>query len=264
MKFGDEGDRKAAVAFWAVEVAIFAAMFAAVAGGVAPGLEWHPTWYLEATCVMCALLLSVIPALRLAGAVKMPWWLNILLAADVYVYSVSLLLGYYMNPDTMGWWGFFGHVLSSMSVGAVVFLALCLVEKYSPPHVTLGSNAAIHCYTLMISLAFGGIWEVMEGYVDVIAGDSIMVYGNFDTLDDLRADLLGSAIMVFIAGLMMRGRTAADIAGTTYMRNPLKGRGEQRGSGQPFYIPCILALQRNQRWHVSKRPSTGSWTSPSA
>ena len=163
----EEGDRKFTIAVWIIEEIIFAIMFWTVAADIARGLRWHPAWYLEATCIAFALISCVIPVLRLVDAVKMPWWFNFLLMADVYVYTISLCLGFYMDPD-IPWWGFFGHVLSSMSVGAIVFLALCLIEKHSPAHVTLGSNAAIHCYTLMISLAFGGIWEVMEGYVDVL------------------------------------------------------------------------------------------------
>ncbi len=219
MQMTEKGDRRFTVAVWVIEEAIFAVMFLTVACGIARGLRWHPAWYLEATCIAFALISCVIPVLRLLNAVKMPWWFNFLLIADVYIYTISLCLGFYMDPE-IPWWGFFGHVLSSMSVGGIVFLALCLVEKHSPAGVTLGSAAAIHCYTLMISLAFGGIWEVMEGYVDVILGQSVMVYGDFDTLDDLRADLLGSVIMVALAAFMMRGRTACDVADTTVFRNP--------------------------------------------
>ncbi len=223
----EEGDRKFTIAVWIIEEIIFAIMFWTVAADIARGLRWHPAWYLEATCIAFALISCVIPVLRLVGAVKMPWWFNFLLMADVYIYTISLCLGFYMDPD-IPWWGFFGHVLSSMSVGAIVFLALCLIEKHSPAHVTLGSNAAIHCYTLMISLAFGGIWEVMEGYVDVLVGQSVMVYGDFDTLDDLRADLVGSVIMVILATFIMKGRTAIDVANTTVFRNPRKKK-EDRG-----------------------------------
>ena len=80
----------------------------------------------------------------------------------------------------------------------------------------------------MISLAFGGIWEVMEGYVDVLVGQSVMVYGDFDTLDDLRADLVGSVIMVILATFIMKGSTAIDVADTTVFRNPRKKK-EDRG-----------------------------------
>lgn len=223
MEFSEEGDRRFTWAVWIVEEMIFVVMFLMVDAGSVRGLRWHPAWYLEATCVSFALISCVIPVLRLLNAVKMPWWFNFLLIADVYIYTVSLCLGFYMDPN-IPWWGFFGHVLSSMSVGAIVFLALCLIEKHSPAHITLGTNVAIHCYTLMISLAFGGIWEVMEGYIDVIVGQSVMVYGDFDTLDDLRADLVGSVIMVALTVFMMRGRTAVDVADTTVFRNPLKKR----------------------------------------
>lgn len=199
------------------EILIFSVMILTIIMGIAPGLDYHPSEYLIATCVACALLLAVIPLLRITDIVKMPWWFNLLLILDVYIYSISLCLGMYMS---VYWWGFFGHVLSTMSVGAVVFLALCIIEKNSPSRITFGSNAGIHCFTLMISLAFGGIWEVMEGYIDIVAGQAYMSYGVFDSLDDLRADLVGSILMVILAEYLLRRKTPEEIAGDTLVHRP--------------------------------------------
>ena len=199
------------------EVAIFCIMILTIVWDIAPGLDYHPSEYLISTCIACAALLAVIPVLRLANVVKMPWWFNMLLILDVYVYSISLCLGMYMS---VYWWGFVGHVLSTMSVGAIVFLALCIIEKHSPAHITFGSNAGIHCFTLMISLAFGGIWEVMEGYIDIVAGQAYMSYGVFDSLDDLRADLVGSVLMVILAEYLLRSKTPEEIAGDTLVHTP--------------------------------------------
>lgn len=220
MKLTDRQDNILSLTVLIVEILIFSIMFWTVADGIAPGLDsGHPPEYLESTCVACAALLAVIPVLRLTGIVKMPWWFNFLLIADVYIYSISLCLGMYLDVP---WWGFFGHVLSTMSVGAVVFLALCIIEKKTPDRITFGSNAGLHCFTLMISLAFGGIWEVMEGYIDIVAGQSYMSYGVFDSLDDLRADLVGSVIMVILAEFILRNKTPKDVADSTMIRNPFK------------------------------------------
>ena len=210
-------DRILSLVVLAMEWIIFAIMILTLVWDIAPGLDYHPIEYLISSCVACTLLLTVIPVLRLANVVKMPWWFNMLLILDVYIYIISLCLGMYMS---VSWWGFFGHVLSSMSVGGVVFLALCIIEKHSPAHITFGSNAGIHCFTLMISLAFGGIWEVMEGYVDIIAGQAYMSYGVLDTLDDLRADLVGSVLMVILAEYLLRDKTPEEIAGNTLVRTP--------------------------------------------
>lgn len=219
MNLNEHQDRILSAAVLAIELLIFAIMIWTVEAGIAPGLNsGHPSEYLVSTCVACAVLLAVIPILRLLNIVKMPWWFNFILIADVYIYSISLCLGMYLD---VSWWGFFGHVLSTMSVGAVVFLALCIIEKKTSDRITFGSNAGIHCFTLMISLAFGGIWEVMEGYIDIVAGQSYMSYGVFDSLDDLRADLVGSVIMVIIAEFILRNKTPEDIADSTYIRNPL-------------------------------------------
>ncbi len=210
-------DKILSIVVLVAELAIFCVMILTVVWDIAPGLDYHPSEYLIATCIACALLLAVIPVLRLTGLVRMPWWFNMLLILDVYVYSISLCLGMYMS---VYWWGFFGHVLSTMSVGGVVFLSLCIIEKYSPSHITLGSNAGIHCFTLMISLAFGGIWEVMEGYIDIVAGQAYMSYGVFDSLDDLRADLVGSVLMVILAEYLLRKKSPEEIAGDTLVKTP--------------------------------------------
>jgi hypothetical protein len=221
----EKKDKQLAIAVWLIVFIIIAITFWTVVDGTARGLkvgeEPHPPEYLEASCIACFLVISVIPILRLTGIAKMPWWFSFLLIIDVMIYIESLCYGLYKDPD-VPWWGFFGHVLSSMSVGGVVFLALCIIQKYQPKRLTLGSEAAIHCYTLMISLAWGGIWEIMEGYIDMVTGSSYMSYGVFDTLDDLRADLVGSVLMVVIAGIMLRNRTVLDIADSTQFKRPRK------------------------------------------
>ena len=187
-----------------------AAIFAYVTAGLAPGLDaGHPTEYLQITCVLWALIMTVIPILRLMRVVSLPLWFTILVYANMYLYVISLCQGMYMN---IRWWGDLTHILSSLVVASFVFIALCLMESHSPSLVTFGSERGLLCMLFLVSLSFGGIWEMMEGFTDAVAGQSFMVYGATDTLADLAADLIGALVMVVIAGSILRKQDAVSVA----------------------------------------------------
>ncbi len=216
-----EADRKLTVAYWLCMLAITTVDIITVYTGDAPGLlpGRHPPEYLYISNVAIFLLISVIPVLRLLDLVHMPWWFNLMLTFDVYLYIVSLTCGFYKD-ESISWWGFLGHTCSSMSLCALCFLALCIVKKHSPVDVSYGHNIGFLVLLFFVSIAFGGIWEVMEGYIDIVAGTSYMSYGIFDSLQDLEADTLGTTIMCIAAGLLLRTRTPEDIADSTRVRKP--------------------------------------------
>ena len=211
-----EKDRKLTWAFWMGILVITLIDIATVLMDIAPGLgpDKHPPEYLFISNIAIFLLISVIPVLRLLGIVRMPWWFNLLLAFDVYLYVVSLTCGFY-KEDSLPWWGFLGHTCSSMSISALSFLALSIVITRSPVDVRYGHTLGFLVILYFVSVAFGGIWEVMEGYVDIVAGTEYMSYGVFDSVQDMVADSLGALIMCVIAGYLLRTRTPADIASST-------------------------------------------------
>jgi len=217
-----ETDKRFTIAVWGVLASVTLVCIATVLIGIAPGLgpDKHPPEYLFVSNVAIFLLISVIPALRLANLVRMPWWFNFLLMFDVYLYIISLTCGFYMEPK-MAWWGFFGHICSSMSVGAICFLALCIISANSKVHNDYGGRYGVLFVLFMVTVSFGGIWEVMEGYVDLVAGQAYMSYGVFDSLQDLQADVLGAFLMCLIAGLLLRTRTPTDVASSTFIRTKL-------------------------------------------
>ena len=211
-----EADRKLTLAFWIGMLVITVIDLITVFMDIAPGLgpEKHPSEYLIISNIAIFLLISVVPVLRLLGLVRMPWWFNILLAFDVYLYVVSLTCGFY-KEDSLPWWGFLGHTCSSMAMSALSFLALCIVITHSTVKVRYGRNLGFLMILFFVSIAFGGIWEVMEGYVDIVTGMDYMSYGVFDSVQDIEADTLGAVIMCIIAGLLLRTRTPEDIAAST-------------------------------------------------
>ena len=189
------------------------AVFAMVTAGYARGLEWHPTEYLQATCILWALVMTLLPILRLARIISLPFLFVALLYANMYMYVLSLCYGMYMDP-AIPWWGDLTHVISGLVVASIVFMALCLMESHSPPHVTFGSRGGLAATVFVVGCAFGVIWEIMEGFTDIIAGFDYMVYGGSDTLYDMMADMFGAAIMAAAAWMILGRYSAKEIAST--------------------------------------------------
>ena len=178
----------------------FMAVFAAVTLGWDPGIRaGHPLEYLQATCFLWALISTVLPILRLARIFSLPNWFVAIVYFDMYLYVLSLCSGLYLN---LSWWGDMTHVFSSFIVSGMVFMVLGLMDSRLPAHASFGGRKGFVAILFLVSLSFGGIWEIMEGMTDIISGHSYMVYGAVDTLGDLTADMIGVTILckaVYIA-----------------------------------------------------------------
>lgn len=178
-----------------------------VVTGLAPGLDaGHPMVYLVATCVLWAMISLVLPILRLMELVSLPAGLVAVIYGNMFFYVLCLCAGFYLN---VSWCGDFGHVVSSIVVSSIVFVAICLIDAHSPPHVTMGSRAGVTIMLFMVAMSFGGIWEMMEGFTDAVTGSSYMVYGATDTMGDLSADFLGVTAVSIFAYLYL-GRSSTD------------------------------------------------------
>ena len=181
-----------------------------VVTGRAPGIEaGHPMEYLAATCVAWAIISLILPVLRLSRLVALPMMLVAIIYANIFFYVICLTCGLYLN---VSWCGDFGHVVSSTIVSTIVFVALCLIQTNSPSHVTFGSVAGFCSMLFLMSLSFGGIWEMMEGFTDTATGYSYMVYGATDTMGDLSADLVGVILVTLAAHSYLRKHTTEDMA----------------------------------------------------
>lgn len=202
----------------------FLAIMIPAAMGVAPGIEaGHDAIYLEATCIAWAVVSVVLPVLRLVRLVSMPSAFLLVVYGNMYFYVLSLNVGLYLN---VSWWGDMGHVISSTIVSMIVFLALCIVEEHSPPHVTFGSRAGMCAMLFLVALSFGGVWEMIEGFADFTGGDSYMVYGASDTMGDLTADLIGVSIMTVAAYIYLGRHTAEDMTSSIRIGRGMFAVGE--------------------------------------
>lgn len=177
-----------------------------------PGIDaGHPPEYLIATCIAWALVSMILPALRLLRLISLPWMFNLVVYANMYFYVISLNLGLYLN---VSWWGDMGHMISSTIVSMIVFVAFCIMECNSPQHVTFGDRRGFVVMMALAALSFGGVWEMMEGFVDFAGGTSYMVYSASDTMGDLTADLIGVCIVSICAYIYLGSHSPSDISDT--------------------------------------------------
>lgn len=207
------GDRKERLVAWIMLIVCpltMAAMFAYVTLGYARGLAaGHPVEYLQMTCFLWGIVMTVLPVMRILRLVALPYWFLALLYANMYLYVTSLCQGFYFD---LSWWANFTHVISTMVVASIIFIALCAVQARSPPHVSQGSVGGTALLTLILALSFGSIWEIMEGSTDILAGIDYMSYGALHTMGNLAADALGAVMMSGIAWIMLTRRSPKDIA----------------------------------------------------
>jgi hypothetical protein len=210
MNIGEKKERRIAWTMLVLCPLSMALMFIYVTLEMAPGLDaGHPMIYLQLTCVLWAIVMMIVPVLRLLRFVALPLWFSAILYADMYMYVISLCLGMYMNYY---WWANFTHVISTMAVAAIVLLALCKITTDAPPHVSLGSNGGIIVMMFFMAAAFGAIWEFSEGMTDLLSGYDYMIYGAIDNVGNLAADIVGVIIMVPIARVLLSRYGAKGIA----------------------------------------------------
>ncbi len=189
--------------------AVLAVLFVSVEMGIAPGIAaGHPKEYLAGTCIAVALVSIILPILSLMNIIVLPNWFLAMVYFDLYMYVTTLCCGMYF---TVSWWGDFSHVISSVVVTEIILMALCVMTTYSPPHVTLGSSGGFAVTLFIISVSFGGIWELIECSTDLLAGSSYMVYGAAGSLADITADAIGAGIVSVYAYFSLKVKTPADL-----------------------------------------------------
>ncbi len=156
--------------------------------------------YVVATEVISAIVVMVLPALRLKGKFRSPYWFMFVVTSVPYLHAVSLFFGFYKYMD---YWDFISHSYSSAVVTMVVFLALLIINHYTK-RIKLGVGGILFG-TLLLGHGFGNAWEVWEWMVDCFFGDMYMSYSIMDTIKDIcLGDFVGVTIMTMAAyGIML-------------------------------------------------------------
>lgn len=163
--------------------------------------------YVLATILVCILAAMVAPVLRFMGVIRMPYWFIAIITSDIYIHAITLYFGTY---QTTAWWDHFTHFYSSLVVSMIVFIGLCILDKYIMK-IDFGGNFLFLAMVFMCGYGFGNIWEIFEWTIDTVFGNAFMQYSIFDTLGDVTIDALGALVMVIIGAFILHGRTPTDV-----------------------------------------------------
>lgn len=155
--------------------------------------------YVAATQVVSALVVMVLPIMRLTKKFRVPYWFVFMITSVPYLHAVSLYFGFYNN---LSYWDFISHSYSSAVVTMVAFLAMLIISHYTT-RIRLGIKGIL-AGTLLMGHGFGNIWEVWEWSVDCFFEDSYMSYSIMDTVKDIcLGDFVGVTLMTMVAFVIM-------------------------------------------------------------
>lgn len=163
--------------------------------------------YVLATIIVCMIAVSVAPVLRYLGVIRMPYWFIAIITSDIYIHAITLYFGTY---QTTIWWDRFTHFYSSLVVSMIVFIGLCILDKYILK-IDFGGNALFLAMVFFCGYGFGNLWEIFEWTIDTVFGNAFMQYSVFDTLGDVTIDAAGALAMVVVGAVVLYGRSPADI-----------------------------------------------------
>jgi hypothetical protein len=169
-------------------VIIFEVIFAALAIQ-AIFIEDTPRLY----NVLVAMIIAVLPIVfeKIAG-ISLPFGVKSLVPFALFLHVAGGIMRWYWLY--MPFYDKFAHIIASLAIGLCVFVFFILLDYYgvkvSKWKVLLG--------IFIITMIFGGIWEVGEKTIDVMVKSS---YNNglIDTIGDQIGNIIGTIIAVLIA-----------------------------------------------------------------
>lgn len=155
--------------------------------------------YVAYTQLISAVVVMVLPTVRLTGRFRAPYWFVAVITSVPYLHAGSLFFGLYKNFE---YWDFISHSYSSAVVTMVVFLALLIINHYAT-RIKLGGRGIL-VGTFLLGHGFGNAWELWEWVVDCYFGDRFMSYNVVDTIGDLCfGDAFGVLVMTIVVYFIM-------------------------------------------------------------
>ncbi|MDY0394518.1 hypothetical protein RWE15_08765 [Virgibacillus halophilus] len=123
---------------------------------------------------------------------KFKFRLSIVVSYIIFLFG-SQYLGSIRGWYGFGWWDTFIHFISG---GMLAFMAIALYERLV--HRNAGDDISpgfVFLFILGFSALGGVLWEVYEFSCDQIFHTTMQGGGNFDTMSDLIAGMVGSCII---------------------------------------------------------------------
>lgn len=147
------------------------------------------------------LVTEIPPILERDYEIPMDAGLTLWITSAVFVHALGTVgvpggqLSFYQS---LGWWDHLAHALSSSVVAAAGYATARAIDEHSSG-VTL-PPAFTFAFILLVTLAFGVAWEVLEFAVGQAAiafgtGRVLTQYGLADTMLDLVFDTVGAVVV---------------------------------------------------------------------
>ncbi|WGI16705.1 hypothetical protein [Methanonatronarchaeum sp. AMET-Sl] len=124
--------------------------------------------------------------------IYLPPLLNFLIVLALSLHVVGGFLGFY---DNLWWWDNLTHTFSSFLIAVIGTVVLFSIDLYSTSIRIPGRYTWI--FLLMVIMATGVIWEILEFMFDQILGTN-MQYGLRDTVADMFWNMIGATIAAYI------------------------------------------------------------------
>jgi hypothetical protein len=176
--------------------------------------SFHIGYYAGTFFGLVALGLSLIPTLvRRKVHIVVPWEITFLIALALFLHIGGYSYHWYL--DLYPWYDKFTHLISSMTIALLGFLAVLIIMRVS--NGLEFERWHIFFFIVIFTLAFGAIWEIWEFTLDTLAGSYLtkpLQHSNTDTMIDLITDLCGGMIIAILGTFYLKKKSAENWADT--------------------------------------------------
>jgi hypothetical protein len=178
------------------------AMQAGMVGLILLGLLIRDYTYIPAA--VAAILISELPSLLKRDLrIVLPVELNFWIVLTLFIHIVGSFSGFY---DNVPGWDHLTHAMSASLVAALGFVIVVSIDKYAESIFL--PTAFLTILIVMLTMAVGVVWELMEFMVDQVTGSHLQ-YSLEDTMRDLLFDTIGG-LLVASAGSYYLTHTTID------------------------------------------------------
>jgi len=170
--------------------------------------SFHIGYYAGTFFGLVAVGLSLIPTLvHRKMHIVVPWEVTFLIALTLFLHIAGY--SYYWYVNLYPYYDKFAHLIASMTVALLGFLAVLIIMRISDG--LQFKRWHIFFFIVIFTLAFGAIWEIWEFTLDSLAGAYLtkpLQQTLADTMLDLIADLGGGIIIAFLGTLYLKRKSA--------------------------------------------------------
>jgi hypothetical protein len=153
---------------------------------------------------IAVLAMSELPSLvRRDLKIVLPVELNFFIVLALFVHILGSFSGFY---DNLPGWDHLTHAMSASLIASLGFIVVVTIDKYA--ETIYLPSAFLALFIVMLTMAVGVIWELMEFMVDFTTGSHLQ-YSLDDTMRDLLFDTIGG-LLVASAGAYYLSHTSVD------------------------------------------------------